>query len=484
MSNTKIEEAKRLVSGLVKHQRESDNRMNNFEQQVKDLKKAQQLMVEGQEKKSEPVLSGGDYALKQYLSDDDGVRLKTKSVRKQINGRGLVNVEEPGLLDADHYANEWHKDLCKMTQERSLVRGIMETPHTPKADMKLYNHLMKAPSFFKPAIEKIFSDSAGSGGDWIPDEFASELYQSFEIPRGLRSLFADVQMDRETLLVPKLVRGGRPYIKGAATDDLASYTASTIETAQSTIRAKGLAVLMNIDDAAGEDSAFAIIPAMSRQVAQDLEDAYEDCIINGDTAASHQDAIENWNIRERWGTTPSLGSASDHRRTFLGLRAAALDAAKSTGFNTTFNFSNFLAVSSAMGEQAMGNRIIIASPEAVLANFLGLTEVATVDKYGPQATVLSGEIASLAGMPIILSRFMGADLNTAGLFDNATKTKTGYLIVNRESYYNYVRRRITIETQKDIKSGVIQIVSTMRGTFGSPDAAATKNVAYHYNLAI
>ena len=67
MSNTKIEEAKRLVSGLVKHQRESDNRMNNFEQQVKDLKKAQQLMVEGQEKKSEPVLSGGDYALKQYL---------------------------------------------------------------------------------------------------------------------------------------------------------------------------------------------------------------------------------------------------------------------------------------------------------------------------------------------------------------------------------------------------------------------------------
>ena len=52
MSNTKIEEAKRLVSGLVKHQRESDNRMANFEQQVKDLKKAQQLMVEGQEKKS------------------------------------------------------------------------------------------------------------------------------------------------------------------------------------------------------------------------------------------------------------------------------------------------------------------------------------------------------------------------------------------------------------------------------------------------
>ena len=481
MSNHKIEEAKRLVAGLVKHQRESEDRMNNFEQQVKDLKKAQQLMAEGHERTVTPEISGGDFALKQFMNED-GVRWTSGTTRKEISGRGRVTVEEKGLLDADTYANEWHADLCKMAQERSLVRGIMRDASTPKADMKLYNHLQKAPSFMKPAVEKIFSDSAGVGAEWIPDEFSNQLYQTFQIPRGLRSLFADVQMDRETLLVPKLSRGGRPYIKGAATDDLASYTASTIETAQKTIRAKGLAVLMNIDDAAGEDSAFAIIPAMTRQVAQDLEDAYEDCMINGDTASPHQDDIENWNIRERWGAS-DLGTSADHRRTFLGLRAAALD--KGTGDNSTFNFANFLAVSASMGELAMGNKIIIASPEAVLANFLNLTEVATLDKFGPQATVLSGQIAALAGMPIIMSRFMGADLENTGKFlGSGSKDKTGYLIVNRDSYYNYVRRRITIETDKDIKSGVIQVVATMRGTFDSPDATATKNVAYHYNLGI
>ena len=108
-----------------------------------------------------------------------------------------------------------------------------------------------------------------------------------------------------------------------------------------------------------------------------------------------------------------------------------------------------------------------------------------MDKFGPQATVLSGQIAALAGMPIIMSRFMGADLENTGLFlGSGSKNKTGYLIVNRDSYYNYVRRRITIETDKDIKSGVIQVVATMRGTFDSPDATATKNVAYHYNLGI
>tara|TARA_R100001440_G_scaffold11859_2_gene20973 strand:+ start:3172 stop:4617 length:1446 start_codon:yes stop_codon:yes gene_type:complete len=481
MSNHKIEEAKRLVAGLVKHQRESDDRMNNFEQQVKDLKKAQQLMAEGQERTITPEISGGDFALKQFMNED-GVRWTSGSSRKEIAGRGRVTVEEKGLLDADTYANEWHADLCKMTQERSLVRSVMRDASTPKADMKLYNHLQKAPSFMKPAVEKIFSDSAGVGAEWIPDEFSNQLYQTFQIPRGLRALFADVQMDRETLLVPKLSRGGRPYIKGAATDDLASYKSSTIETAQKTIRAKGLAVLMNIDDAAGEDSAFAIIPAMTRQVAQDLEDAYEDCMINGDTAASHQDDIENWNIRERWGSS-DLGTSADHRRTFLGLRAAAFD--KSNTHSSTFNFQNFLAVSASMGELAMGNKLIIASPEAILANFLDLTEVATLDKFGPQATVLSGQIASLAGMPIVMSRFMGADLESDGKFlGSGSKNKTAYLIVNRDSYANYVRRRITIETDKNIASGVIQIVATMRGCFDSADAASTKNVAYHFDLAI
>ena len=335
----------------------------------------------------------------------------------------------------------------------------------------------------KPAIQKSLYDAAGQGAEFIPDEFRDQLYMSYKTPSMLAEQFEVVQTQSNTILIPRFDNpGGRPYIKGAATDDLASYTASTIETAQKTIRAKGLAVLMNIDDAAGEDSAFAIIPAMTRQVAQDLEDAYEDCMINGDTATPHQDDIENWNIRERWGSS-DLGTSADHRRTFLGLRAAAFD--KTNTNSATFNFQNFLATSSSLGELAMGNKIIIASPEAVLANFLNLTEVATLDKFGPQATVLSGQIAALAGMPIIMSRFMGADLETNGKFlGSGSKNKTGYLIVNRDSYYNYVRRRITIETDKDIKSGVIQVVATMRGVFDSPDATSTKNVAFHHDLAI
>ena len=482
--NTKIEEAKRLIAGIVSHQKNTDDRLRNFEDQVKDLKHAQKLLAEGQTKTYEPEVHNNDFALKQYKNEDGSVQWNTTTVSKNIAGQGRVNVEQKGLLDAEVYANQWHADLCKMNQDRSLARMMMKDPYTPKADMKLYSHLQKAPSFMKNAVNKIFADNAGVGSEWIPDEFRTELYQTFQVPRGLRALLPSVQMERETLLIPKLSRGGRPFIKGVATDDLAKYQASTIETAQKTVRAKGLATLMNIDDAAGEDSAFAIIPALSRQIAQDLEDAFEDCMINGDTAASHQDDIANWNVRERWGAS-GLGGSSDHRRLFLGMRAASFDKGSTVDIGgTAMTFAEFMSVNSQLGELAVGNKVCVVSPEALVANFLQLEQVVTLEKFGPQATILTGELARLAGIPIVLSRFMSADMNASGLYDNATKDKTGFLIFNTDSWYQYVRRQITIESDKDITSGVIQLVSTMRAVMDSPDADALKNVAFGFNLPI
>lgn len=482
--NTKIEEAKRLIAGIVSHQKNTDDRLRNFEDQVKDLKLAQKLLAEGQTKTYEPEVHNNDFALKQYKNEDGSVQWNTATVSKNIAGQGRVNIEQKGLLDAEVYANQWHADLCKMNQDRSLARMMMKDPYTPKADMKLYSHLQKAPSFMKDAVNKIFSDNAGVGSEWIPDEFRTELYQTFQVPRGLRALLPSVQMERETLLIPKLSRGGRPFIKGVATDDLAKYQASTIETAQKTVRAKGLATLMNIDDAAGEDSAFAIIPALSRQIAQDLEDAFEDCMINGDTAATHQDDIANWNVRERWGAS-GLGGSSDHRRLFLGMRAAAFDKSSTVDIGgTAMSFAEFMSVNSQLGELAVGNKVCVVSPEALVANFLQLEQVVTLEKFGPQATILTGELARLAGIPIVLSRFMSADMNASGLYDNSTKNKTGFLIFNTDSWYQYVRRQITIESDKNIASGVINLVSTMRAVMDSPDADALKNVAFGFNLPI
>ena len=207
-------------------------------------------------------------------------------------------------------------------------------------------------------------------------------------------------------------------------------------------------------------------------------------MINGDSAASHQDDISNWNIRERWGAS-GLGSSADHRRLFLGMRAAAKDKGSDVDIGgTAMTFAEFMSVVSELGELAVGNKVCVVSPEALVANFLQLEQVVTLEKFGTQATVLTGQLASLAGIPIVMSRFMGADMNASGLYDNSTKDKTGFLVFNTDSWYQYLRRQITVESDKDITSGAIQIVSTMRAVMDSPDASSIKNVAYGYNLPI
>jgi len=358
----------------------------------------------------------------------------------------------------------------------------MSDPYTPKLDARLYRHLKQAPRALQPAITKAFNDQSGTGAEFIPDQFISELYQTFQLPKRLRGLLTRVQADRNTLLIPRLNRGGRPYIKGEITVDspLAQYTTSTPATGQSTINIKGLASSYVLDDAAVEDAALAVLPIFSQQIAQDLEDAFEDCMINGDTAATHQDTISTWNIRSRWGAS-GLGGSSDHRRTFNGMRAAAFDqlntAAKA---GASLAASDILAGMASLGELGASNLVMVVSPEFMIESLMGLQEVITIDKFGPAASVLSGQIGSIFNVPIIMSRFLSNDLFTSGLYTGSGAT-TGFLLFNAASYYLYERRGIVVEQDKDISAGAIRLVATYRGVMGSPDQSATKNTFFGFN---
>ena len=136
-----------------------------------------------------------------------------------------------------------------------------------------------------------------------------------------------------------------------------------------------------------------------------------------------------------------------------------------------------------MGELAVQDRVMVVSPEFLINHLLDLDEVQTLDKFGPAATILTGQLASVAGMPVVMSRFIGADMNGNGVYDNLGDTKTGFLIFNRASYVQYLRRGILVETDKDIASGAIEMVATLRSVVASPDASTAKNVVWSYDWA-
>ena len=483
-----VAEAKKILEGIRTHQKNSDNKLSQFEKQVDDLKRAQRLIQESQTVVRDMThLDQDDRELKSYV-DTDGIRWKSKNIDVAVTGRGTIKTQVDGLLDAKDPVNEWHADLIKMNRDRAFARMLMSTPHTPKSDLALWKHLQKAPRFMKPAIQRAFNDSAGAGAEWIPDQFASDLYYNLEdqiqLPRVVADNMARQEVDRNTILVPRMSRGGRPYLKGSVTsDNPAQFTPSTVSTSQKSITMTGLASRYVIDDQAAEDSAVLAIPTLQRQIVMDLNDAMEDALLNGDSANPHQDDIANWNIRERWGTSPALGGSSDHRRGFTGLRAAALDRLCSDDQGAvTYTFAHFLQARAALGEIGMMDLVCITSPEMIIKHLLGLEQVVTLEKFGPQATVRTGQLASLAGIPIIASRFMSADLAADGKYDNVTKDKTGLLLVHANSWRIFERRGILVESQRKIDVGATELVATRRATLDTLDLDATKNVCYQFNI--
>ena len=474
-----IKRAKEIIDGLVRTQKSSGDRLQNIEKQIDDLKTAQRLIDESIQAPAPAYADESE--LRSFIREDGSVQWSTE-VKHYTNARGhRVSVEESGLLDSEFACSDWHSELKSIASDRHLARLLMADPYTPKLDARLYRHLKQAPRALQPAITKAFNDQAGTGAEFIPDQFISDLYQTFQIPKRLRGLLTRVQADRNTLLIPRLNRGGRPYIKGEITVDspLAQYTTSTPATGQKTINIKGLASSYVLDDAAVEDSALAVLPIFSQQIAQDLEDAFEDCMINGDTAATHQDDIANWNIRDRWGAA-GLGGSADHRRTFDGMRAAAFDQSNTAAkAGASLAVSDILSGMASLGELGASNLVMVVSPEFMI-DIMGLDEVVTIDKFGPAASILSGQIGSIFNVPIVMSRFMSNDLATTGLYTGSGAT-TGFLLFNASSYYLYERRGIVVEQDKDISAGAIRLVATYRAVMGSPDQTATKNTFFGFN---
>jgi HK97 family phage major capsid protein len=479
-------EANKIIKGIITHQKNATDRLNGFQAQVDDLKRANKLLTESLQT-SAYIPNGDDSELKQFIKDDGTIQTKEERAKINIPGTGTVTYKQAGLLDTTEPVNDWHQDLIRLAQKRAFVRMIMPdlNPQTPKSDLALHKHLKKAPSSFRSAIQKSFFDGAGSGAEWIDPEFKPELWEGYTTPRNLRSLIQKQQVDSNVITIPRLNRGGTPYLKGVATsDDPSMYLPSQVQTSAKSVNIKGMALRFTIDDAAMEDSAINVADSLARNAAESLESAWEDAAINASTSAVHPDKLANWNPRGRWDS--GLGGPSDHRRCFTGFRHAAIargtSAQIASGAGTSLVIGDILTLLGNMGEYGAQNRYIVTSPEVVIQHIFGLTELIGQDSAGPLSTLISGAVGSLFNVPVLLSRFMTADMNATGLYDNVVTNRSGIIAFNSSSWYQYERRGITTETSKDIRSGAVSIVCTQRCVLDTPDLDTAKNVSYINNI--
>lgn len=409
------------------------------------------------------------------------VLLRGGKIRSEFAGQP-VDIEVDGLLDGAPIT-EWDKEFKRLALARTMYRMATGRP-TPKIDGMILAHAAKAPTAngFRKAIEntikKSISDTASSGAEWIPDVPVSTLFEDFYTPNGIAALFPTINIMGPTL-IPQITDTFRPYLKGkVTTNDPSQYTASDATSANTTIETVGFAVRSVIDDAATEDSIFPLLPEIQRRMGRAVADAYEDCMVNGDSTATHEDTIASWNVRSRWGSS-GLGGAADHRRGFKGMRRLAVDGSATVDLSATQTVAGVMgSVVSLLGERAASDIALITSPEVLYKKLLVDSNVLTVDKAGPLATWITGQLAAIGGHPLFVSRWMSADLNASGIFDNVTKTYSGLVAVDRSAFSHYQTRAALVETEKDITRGAYNVVGTLRRTWRTLSSQVTCAFAY------
>lgn len=417
----------------------------------------------------------------------DGALALTRTIDKIQFGGQTLTVERDGLLDSAP-ANDWQRDLQRAVRDRSTARMFLVSrdrkggpPATPKLDAKLLSLCARAPKEIRGALEKAMSDTAGSGAEWIPDIYSNMLHEDFYLPSVLESIFGVVDV-AGTLVIPKISDVSRPYIAGiSSTDTPAAFTPTTPTTSNQSISPMALAVRMILDQNAIEDSIIPMLEELQRRQARALSDAIEDAILNGSLTATHEDAIASWNIRSRWGSA-GLGTSADHRRLWDGLRRIANARSASVDQGAGQTVAKIMEqLAGALGERGNVGTVIVTSPEVMFKKILTDTNLLTVDKAGAlAATIISGNVASIAGMRVVMSRFMGADLAATGLY-TGSGALSGVVAVCPEDFKIYRRRGAMAEMEKEIVSQTQNLVTTCRLNFATLTGSGTKCAAFGYN---
>jgi HK97 family phage major capsid protein len=310
-----------------------------------------------------------------------------------------------------------------------------------------------------------YDGTAGQALEWIPTGYSPDLIMKFELERQVASLFTVVNMPNDPFKIPRQTSRARAYLKGR----MVAATESASGTDDITLSCQTIAAYSVVGYETEEDAIIAMLPFIRQDLAQALADGEEDALINGDTTGSHMDE--------------DTSDASDVRKAWKGLRRLARDGSDTYDLDIPTT-DGLRAVRATMGKYAVTPRRLayIVSPVGLI-HMLGLDEVLTLEKYGPNATVITGELGRFDGTPVVPSGYIRENLSTTGYYDSdGNHGHTGLLLVNTNGYLIGRRRSPMIESFRDIVVGQDEVVASMREDFQPRYPSTEPLCVWAYNI--
>ena len=425
-----------------------------FTEAVDKIKADLMPVIEHMQRNAQPMLQNVGL---EFLYDkrDMAASYLEKSIarehsRELLHIRSLINLPEQVLRKGDDRA-ELMEDFQFASDNLYILHNMAQialgSAYGGIRSLKYWSEYKRIESEFRKAMD---TATATEGLEWVPTNFSAQLHAEVTQLGELSGLFDQFTMPTKVYEWPIQVSRATAYLMPESISDAAeAVPASTPGTGQTTFTAKKLMARVLTSREFEEDSIIAALQFIRTEIAMQFARAREDTILNGDTAAPHQDV--------------DVTNAKDHRKAWLGLRAYALDNSYGTD-TSTFALADLRTIRGTLGKYGVHpkNLAYILSPTIYITKFLADSDITTMEKAGARATWLQGEADSVDGAPIRVSEFQREDLNASGIFDDATETKSAITVVYRPGWKLGVRRNATMVAELLAATDQMQIVSTMR----------------------
>lgn len=260
--------------------------------------------------------------------------------------------------------------------------------------------------------------------DYVPTMFSSRLIQLIRLQPSVNRVFEQIELPSERFRPPIAFSGLSVTGVGAGSPiPLTDPNAPQVE-----FVAKKIAGGVTIAEEFSEDSIVAIVPVLMQEFAYAFADALDRAIVQGDTAANDP-LLSMWDglLKKAVTTTNSTWSAQ--------------------------------AVAEAIGkfDVPVPNELVLLVHPTDYAKMLGWSEVMTVDKYGAAATIITGEVAKIFGVPVVVTPHVTKVVGT--------ETKRVPLLVAHRRWKLGVRKGISVETNRDVERLRDILVAYMRVDF-------------------
>ena len=322
------------------------------------------------------------------------------------------------------------------------------------------------------------STTSGAGDELVGREEARQLWADVNVETAVASLFETVTMPSNPFDIP-LQLGDVNWYPGTAN---VAVSSTNLTTAKQTLTAYELVGMVPWAYELDEDAVIAMMAEVRATLLRNSAQVLDDIVLNADTSLTG-------NINhDGTALTATTAGHAHYLVGFDGLVHLPLvdNTAMSNDHNAAVSADMFNELRRKLGKYGLRpSELAFVTDVNTFIAVQSITEFQTVDKLGPNATLLTGQLGSVEGVPVVVSEQMALADADGKVTAAGNVASTGrLLLVNRTQWRKGFKRELLIETERDVQRRQNVMVVSMRVAFAERSGSRTSaaHTALQFNI--